>query len=342
MIDYFFNCDWGTSRFRLRLVEAGTGTILAERRTADGVISLSGSGTEDREKRFRAVLDRAVDEIVAELGRDLGRAPVLISGMASSSMGWRELPYAILPFAMDGTGLLSVRLDQEDQASARPIILFSGVSSDRDVMRGEEIELMGLGVLLPDLFQSPDDVWVILPGTHSKHVRVRDGIVQEFRTYMTGELFHLLSCQSSLRHRAGEMASVERRSVDDDSRWREAFLDGVELVQQDELSANLFRVRSRQLLHGDDVIQSAALLSGLLIGSELTSLLRRRTSTGPIILAAAADLSGPYSTAVAHLGCSERVTLISPAEMALLSALGQQRAMQRMADEADRINPSRT
>src|SRR5581483_7715741 len=41
---------------------------------------------------------------------------------------------------------------------------------------------------------------VILPGTHSKWASVTGGAIADFQTYLTGELFELLSKHSFLRH----------------------------------------------------------------------------------------------------------------------------------------------
>jgi len=68
-------------------------------------------------------------------------------------------------------------------------VIVPGYRSDAvaaDVMRGEETQLrgaVGLGVC---------NGWVVLPGTHSKWVLLREGRVEQLPTYLTGELFALL------------------------------------------------------------------------------------------------------------------------------------------------------
>ena len=62
-----------------------------------------------------------------------------------------------------------------------------------DVMRGEEVQLMGLNT-----FHPADEVYAILPGTHSKHAKLSHGEITHFSTLMTGELFSLLSQHSLL------------------------------------------------------------------------------------------------------------------------------------------------
>ncbi len=74
-----------------------------------------------------------------------------------------------------------------------PYILVSGFQTDTDIMRGEETKLLG--------FDIPDDEEriFIFPGTHSKHVFVKNKTGIDFKTYMTGELFNLMSEKSILR-----------------------------------------------------------------------------------------------------------------------------------------------
>ena len=62
-------------------------------------------------------------------------------------------------------------------------------------MRGEETQLFGaLHLLGPDAA----DGCYVLPGTHSKWVRLHGGRITELRTYMTGELFALLRQHGTL------------------------------------------------------------------------------------------------------------------------------------------------
>ena len=64
-----------------------------------------------------------------------------------------------------------------------------------DVMRGEEIQIAGALVAQP--------AWavracIVLPGTHSKWVRLEDGRVVAFETHLTGELYAVLRQHSIL------------------------------------------------------------------------------------------------------------------------------------------------
>jgi 2-dehydro-3-deoxygalactonokinase len=70
-----------------------------------------------------------------------------------------------------------------------------GLSDPRgDVMRGEEVQL--LGAVSAGL--APADALLCQPGTHCKWARMRDGAVAAFSTSMTGEMFALLKQHSLL------------------------------------------------------------------------------------------------------------------------------------------------
>src|SRR5690606_34731858 len=161
-------------------VNVARGEIVAQRCSEEGVAKLAGLSGEVRSWRFADGLLRHIDLLSQQAKGSLAHTPVVISGMASSSMGWRELPYAPLPFSLCGRDLPLLRLDGEVGTPTRTIVLCSGVRSSNDVMRGEEVELMGLAALFPQLIHQTEDVWVVLPGTHSKHLRVRDRSVVEF------------------------------------------------------------------------------------------------------------------------------------------------------------------
>ena len=67
-------------------------------------------------------------------------------------------------------------------------------------MRGEETQL--LGVTEPGFTGL-----VCIPGTHSKWIRIEDGRIVEFSTYMTGELFSVIAQHSILAHAVEAAAS---------------------------------------------------------------------------------------------------------------------------------------
>jgi len=285
----FLSCDWGTSHFRLRLV-AGP-RVIRQVASPRGVASLSNA--LDRPAAFHRVLRDAIRQLRPP-GQDL---PVVISGMAASSIGWEELPYARLPFALDGSDLVTRQV-------VPGVTLLSGVRSDTDVMRGEETELIGLARV-----HQLDRATVILPGTHSKHVTVVRGRIVNFQTFLTGELFAVLSEHSVLRHSV--RGPVKRNSP--------AFAAGVQAAAKSPVTAALFQVRARQLLLAARPGDGAAFLSGLLIGAEWQAIPARQ----PVVLCARVAVAELYEHAARLLGFGRRLTVMKPATVDKLATVGQ-------------------
>lgn len=293
----FVSCDWGTSNFRLRLVG---GPVAAEVRTDDGAAKLAAAGG-DRAAAFREVLARELAQlgVAAEL-------PVVISGMASSTIGWRELPYARLPFALDGSDAVWERLEGR-------MYLVSGLRGETDMARGEETQAIGLAAALGS--ELPSRVTVVLPGTHSKHLAVEADTITALRTFMTGELFDLLSRQSVLRHSVDPAAPVDAA----------AFIEGVQELDRASLTGALFRVRTRQVLDRQPAHANASFLSGLLIGAELAALRNREL---PVIVAAGGTVRDAYALAGDALGFGNQLRALDAEP---LSAAGQAVILRQIA-----------
>ncbi len=327
---FFVNCDWGTTHFRLRAVRTEGVKIVAEFRSDDGAARLAeATWGLSRADRFRTTLENGLRQLSAQLAESLDRAPVLISGMASSSIGWQALPYARLPFALDATGLVWQELAPlSGDGLDHRVILVSGACSADDVMRGEETQALGLFELaVASGFR--DRSLVIMPGTHSKHLNVLAGQIQGFRTFMTGELFDVLGKHSILRHSIGrEEAQGALKTGESVAAFQAGIDEGAKL----SLSSALFRTRTRQLLNNTSEQSNRAFLSGLLIGSELAYLRDAEFSSQRLLLCAAASLAEYYATALATLGLSKSLTIIEPHHLDRLSALGHAVLLRKLSE----------
>ncbi len=237
--------DWGTTHLRLWALDAG-GAVLAARRSDSGMARLQGPGD------FEAAL--------LDLGGDLlapDRAtPVIVCGMAGSRQGWAEAPYVAAPCAPP-TLASAVRAPAEDPRL--DVRLLPGVKRQgpADVMRGEETQVAGFLAREPKF-----DGVLCMPGTHSKWVHISAGEIVSFQTFLTGELFALLSRRSVLRHAVAE------------SGWEaEAFTAALDeaMSRPAAIGAQLFALRAEALLEGLAPQAARARLSGLLIGLELAA-----------------------------------------------------------------------
>ena len=248
-------------------------------------------GGDSREKHFESVLNKELRRLVASTEG----LPIIISGMASSAIGWRELPYAPLPqrFA-DPLASKRVGID-------RDVRLISGLRwKTHDVMRGEESQVVGLwanpSLALPARFR------VVLPGTHCKHVLVEDESITEFETFLTGDLFQALGKSSILKHSVDMGIEV----VAD-----EAFEEGVLRSRDGAMDRELFGIRCSDLFGERNVAANTAFLSGLLIGSEMRAL---ASGVDPVVIAES-PLGTLYASALRALGGRDRLVFISRAAL---------------------------
>jgi len=287
---FFLSCDWGTTHFRLRLVNAGDGDVRDELKTDDGVARMAAECRDaSREEYFAQVLASRIGVLLER--NDVNVNHCVVSGMAGSRLGWRELPYAALPQPLDASGLMteSIRLPIKDRGVFE-IILVSGARDDANVMRGEETEIIGLAKSLPFIADEAV-VTLIMPGTHSKHVRLSKGMITGFETVMTGELFSHLSTMPTLRD-----SILPAATFDETHPW---FSRGLHEAATPGFFKSLFKIRARNLLDGISPADGAACLSGLLIGTELL-----QVSAGPgsrVVIASSGSLRAFYQKAVAEL-----------------------------------------
>ena len=175
--------DWGTSSLRGYLLAADGGVIDSVVKPW-GIQHLPAGG-----------FARAFDEVVADWrGRyqAVTSLPVVAAGMAGSRQGWREVPYADCPADAAVIGRRLLAFDSKvGRIHLVPGVIQRGLLSN--VLRGEETQIVHALAREPALAA---ESLVVLPGTHSKWVRVSDGQNVGFDTFMTGELF---AVQDTLR-----------------------------------------------------------------------------------------------------------------------------------------------
>lgn len=303
--NFFFSCDWGTTHVRVRLVDARDGTIIGQSHSAEGVGKLVKDFPEhtSRARRYEELLLGFIADLEKQSGETADTC--ILSGMASGRIGWQELPYAPLPVSLDGGGLLSTRFEISTRDRTISVTLISGLKADADVLRGEEIEIIGLAALYPELRHH--DCVLVMPGTHSKHVRLSGGRIVSFDTIMTGELFAHLHSAPTLQ------VCLSRAKASPDNPW---FLRGVRESSSSGLAASLFKIRARSLLDGVSGEENSAFLSGLLLGTELLLLPR----SIPVHLAAGDSLAPLYDAAARELGIAVQLIPSDILEQATIAA----------------------
>ncbi|MEM8869490.1 MAG: 2-dehydro-3-deoxygalactonokinase [Pseudomonadota bacterium] len=237
--------DWGTSNLRAWAM-AADGSVLAHARSDQGMAGLA-PGVHG----FEPVLIGLIGDWLGH-----GITPVVACGMVGSRQGWVEAGYRCVPAAPLSVDGLTRATCHDKRISVH---VTGGISQTHppDVMRGEETQIAGL------LTQTPDFNGVVaMPGTHTKWVQVVDGEVFHFASFMTGELYALLSENSVLRHSVDPKGFQEKPFL-------EAFSDAIS--HPERFAARLFSLRAQHLLQGTDPQAAAATLSGALLGIEIAA-----------------------------------------------------------------------
>ncbi len=307
-MDEFISCDWGTSAFRLRLVDARTKNVLAEVKTNMGIAATYAawkeSGGNNRFSFYSNILIEQVKALEQKCVAKLDYTTIVLSGMASSSIGMIDLPYQKLPFCKDGSDLVTHLIPPSEELNNKMIII-SGAKTEQDVMRGEETKLIGC-----EIEDEKDKQLFIMPGTHCKHIEVQDAMVTDFRTFMTGEMFSLLHTKSILA------ASVEESKAEQSTEDTVSFTEGVLKGVSNNLLNSIFHVRTNKLFDYYTAKENYNYLSGLLIGSEFKELAQKNYSQ--ITLVANGPLALYYLQALQTLGLAVNVHSVD-ADKALIA-----------------------
>lgn len=313
---FFVSCDWGTTSLRLKYVDTKKGFTIYGISGTEGIKTVHKKWTEyigpiNRIDFYLSFLKKKIEILETKVHADLSPCRIIISGMASSSVGIKELPYSRLPLNMKTPNLHVEKLPESPQVQ-QDIYLISGLRSENDVMRGEETQLIGL-----DYIYGLDNGTYLLAGTHSKHVSVHNGSAVDFKTFMTGELFDLISTQSILSQSVSNLECTSESN---------SFEDGVQQSSKENILHALFEVRTRDLLHHMSQPANADYLSGLLIGAELQELTTNKPTE--ILIFGSNMLQNRYSRACAVLKLNARCADTNPEVD--ITALGHRLILQQI------------
>ena len=266
--------DWGTSNLRASLL--GEGGRLIERRSAPGGVMAVPDG------RF----EQALREVCGDwLGQH--QVPLIASGMIGSRQGWREAPYVACPAAARDLSQRLTAVPLSDGATLHIVPGLHCIGDDGidDVMRGEETQLWGADL--------PAFSCAVLPGTHSKWAWTgAAGEIVRFQTYMTGELYGLLTRHSILGRL---MAFGQERPAEFERGVR------IGLAEHARLTHIVFAARTAGLMGRTEPEGLPDFLSGLLVGAEIGAALGSGDAApAHVVLIGEADLCRRYEAGL-HL-----------------------------------------
>lgn len=283
--------DWGTTNFRAWLLGPG-GQVRDRVEAPRGVSHVEQGGFV---ASLRSLLGAWLNE--------MPQVPVLMAGMVGSADGWIEAPYLPCPIdihAIAGSMVTVAGLDEKRAVYVVPGLDTRPLGGGYDVMRGEEVQIVGA------LEATVDDRSKLfcVPGTHSKWVEVSGRRIQGFSTSMTGDAYKALRDHSFLA-----------RSINGGEQDSAAFERGLDQARRaGGLLHHLFSVRTT-VLKGDLAAQSAAsYLSGILIGSEVGTMLAAHAHGGDVTVVGGRLLAPLYAQAIRF--CDRNVICIDGEEAA--------------------------
>ncbi|MFL6547235.1 MAG: 2-dehydro-3-deoxygalactonokinase [Povalibacter sp.] len=299
----FIAGDWGTTNLRLTLCDANGAAI----------DHAQGPGASQVQGRF----DTAFADLTARWTKQFGPLPAVLCGMVGSTIGWTNVPYLPCPtraqqIAYSMTAIAGTRVRIAPGLSCR------NRHGAPDVLRGEETQILGAIALEPSL--GTGEHLLCLPGTHTKWVVLDDGVITEFLTSASGELFSIVNQHSVLIRSDGQPAQDSTASFDQ-------AVDHVKAFPQSPLAHLIFECRSRQI--AGELSRAAAphFLSGLLIGQDVLNAVQLFADVlkqdRTIVVVGTDQLIDLHARAFSKVDYSTRAIDGSAASLAGLTALHQ-------------------
>lgn len=230
--------DWGTSSLRAYLVNT-VGRIVQRRESQRGLATIAVGGFE-----------QAMRESISDW---MGNGThIIAAGMVTSRRGWIETPYCDCPCSLSE---LATKMETIELAGGVDVSFVPGLRTADppfDVIRGEEVQLLGVG----------GSGVVVLPGTHSKWVRLQADSVVDFSTFVTGELRNLILDYSVI----GQFAQGREEC---DASFAEGLHWGRDCHKRGGVARAVFAARTMPLIGRIAPRNVASYLSGILIGAEI-------------------------------------------------------------------------
>ena len=228
-----------------------------------------GAGAPDKEK-YRTLISAAVNELSED-----GAECIIAAGMITSELGLYNLPHIEAPAGIKEL-CSSMKSVSFPEISSLPFCFVPGVKvvgtlENSDMMRGEECEVFGL-------YDSFGDALYVLPGSHSKLIKVEDGKIEEFSTALTGEMIAALSGGTILR-------DAVDLTVDCD---REYLLRGYSYAREKGINEALFKTRILKNLFDAKKEEVYSFFLGAVLEGEIAAILR--TDADRIVIAGKREL----------------------------------------------------
>ncbi|WP_392561985.1 2-dehydro-3-deoxygalactonokinase [Orbus sturtevantii] len=264
---YIVTIDSGTTNTRVKLWE--NNTVIGQASDVVGVRDTAITGSNDK---LSQAVKRGLMTVLAEKEiRCYDNVVIVASGMITSNMGLCEIPHLTAPVSQQqlAAGMVSKILPD---IINHPIWFIPGVKNAiddvnldncelMDMMRGEEIEAIGVLSLLS--LQGP--ALIILPGSHSKFVKVNDNNeIIACATTLAGEFIDIITQQTLL---ANSLNHQFASSIEE-----EYLLKGAQYCQKVGITRSCFSIRILDLFSQLTINQKANFLLGIVLYCDLQAI----------------------------------------------------------------------
>ena len=292
---YIATIDTGTTNTRTKLWHEGK--VLASSHVEVGVRDTGITGSKDKLKKgVREAIDLALKQVNITQ-HDVGL--YLASGMITSNVGLVEVPHVFAPAGIEELAEQMVGVTIQEVVD-QPIWFVPGVKNNipeitvdnceaMDIMRGEEVETLGL---LDHLKLSGPSL-LVLPGSHSKFVRVdRNSRISGCVTTLAGELISVLTTDTIL---SSSLEKSFAQSLDS-----EMIIRGADYAQKFGLTRTCFTVRILDQFTDTSLNGKANFLAGAIAATDLSAV-KNSSAMGdcrelPVIIAGSNIMAGIFET----------------------------------------------
>lgn len=261
---YVITLDTGTTNSRVTLWKSEDVLDKVSREVGVRDTAIDGNNT-----RLKSAIKEAIDEILKKNNLTLDEIDkILASGMITSNVGLIEVPHLWAPAGIEdlANGMVSHYIPE---VVDKEIWFVPGVKNDvrnvtlencesMDIMRGEEVETIGLIKRLNIKGSS----LIILPGSHSKFVSTnKEGKITGCVTSLAGELV------SAITHNTIIASSLEHSLA---SSFNEKMVvEGYKNGKKSGLNRMIFSIRIIDQFTDYSVNDKANFLLGVVLSSDL-------------------------------------------------------------------------
>ncbi|MBQ2967216.1 MAG: 2-dehydro-3-deoxygalactonokinase [Clostridia bacterium] len=235
---------------------------------------------------------------------------ILASGMITSEFGLCKLDHIQTPAGL--TELHDSMFETViSEISSVPFVFVRGVKTDAtdfrdtDMMRGEEVELMG--IINPDYGKCI----YILPGSHSKVIQTdAQGRIVDFSTMLTGEMIASLSQNTILKD------AVDLTISETDAEY---LLKGYDCCENAGVNKALFKTRILKNIYGCTAKQTYSFFIGVVLHDELVEINKADTET--IVLGGKAQIKEAMAL-ILNRRCDKKLVVLSENDVSSCTAKG--------------------